>query len=88
MIGPRLVQVLSQLETYVRVAPPARRARPNWRKLTPEEATGLARQLVHVFGETFAAGDLLDRACRITHREATARVEKFEAEEIDSAAAS
>ena len=83
VIGPCLAQVLSQLETYVRVAPPARRVRPNWRTLTPEEATGLARQLVHVFGETFAAGDLLDRACRIAHRDAMAGVEKFEAEEIE-----
>ncbi|MGE5193810.1 MAG: hypothetical protein ACM3U2_15040 [Deltaproteobacteria bacterium] len=79
---PRLAQALSRLETYVRVAPPTRRERPNWRKLTPEDATDLARELIHVHGDTFAAADLLSRACGITYGEAGAQVQQFEEEGI------
>lgn len=82
VIAPGLAQVLSQLETHVRVAPPTRRDRPNWLVLTPDEATDLARELVHVHGETFVATNLLARACHISDGEAGAQVQQFEAERI------
>jgi hypothetical protein len=78
VIAPRLARALSQLETCVRVAPPTKRERPNWLELTPEEATDLARELVHVHGATFAATDLLARACGISRAEAGAKVRQFE----------
>jgi len=78
-IAPRMATALARLETWVRVAPPTRRERPNWRKLTPEEATDLARELVHVHGDTFAAAALLSRACGISHGEASTQVRQFEA---------
>ena len=82
VIAPRLAQVLSRLEIYVHVAPPTRRDRPNWRKLTPEEATDLARELVHVHGETIAAAALLSRTCGISLGEASAQVQQFEEEGV------
>ena len=82
VVAPRLAQALARLETYVNVTPPTRRERPNWRKLTPEEATDLARELVHVHGDTFAAASLLARACGISQGEASVQVQQFEVEAI------
>jgi len=81
-ILPRLAHALSRLETYVRVDSPTRNERPNWRKLTPEEATDLARELVHVHGATFEATAVLVRAGGISHGEASAQVQQFEEERI------
>jgi hypothetical protein len=81
VVAPRLTQVLSRLATYAQVAQFTRRERPNWRKLTPEEATELARELVHVHGETFASTSLLSRVCPISHSEASRQVQHF-AEEV------
>jgi hypothetical protein len=80
VIAPRLAQALSWLETYVCVAPPTRRERPNWRKLTPQEATDLARELVQVHGAAFGVASLLSRACGISKVEANAQVRQFEGE--------
>ncbi len=79
---PRMATTLTRLDGSVRVAEPTRRERPNWRKLTPEAATDLARELVHVHGDTFAAADLLSRACGISYSEASAQVRQFEEEGI------
>ncbi len=82
VIAPQMATALARLETWVRVAPPSRRERPNWRKLTPEEATDLARELVHVHGAIFEATTLLVRAAGISHGEASAQVRQFEEEGI------
>ena len=42
----------------------------------------LARELVHVHGDTFAAADLLSRACGISYSEASAQVQQFEEQRI------
>ena len=81
-IAPPLARVLSRLESYVRVAPPTRRVRPDWTKLTPEEAIELARELVHMHGETAAASAILSRGCGISQGEATAQVRQFAEEAI------
>jgi hypothetical protein len=79
---PRLAYVLSRLENDVRLAPPTRRERPNWPKLTPEEARELARELVHVHGETSASAALLHRISGMTCKEADVQVRQFEEERI------
>ena len=79
---PRLTSALARLETHASVTPPTRRERPSWRKLTPEEATDLARELVHVHGATIVAADLLSRACGISQGEAGAQVQQFEEQGI------
>jgi hypothetical protein len=81
-VAPRLNQVLCRLATYVPVAQFTRRERPNWRTLTPEQATELARELVRVHGETFASTSLLSRACHISQGEASRQVEQFADEAI------
>jgi len=86
VIAPRLAQVLSLLETYVNVAPPTRRERPNWRKMTLEESIDLARELVHVHGATIEATALVSRACGLSHCEASAQVQQLQFEEMESLA--
>ncbi len=81
-ILPRLPQVLGRLDGIVPAAEPTRIERPNWRKLTPEEATNLARELVHVHGATSAATALLTRTCGMTQSEASTQVRQFEEEGI------
>jgi len=80
VIAPRLAQMLSELETYVQVTLPTRRERPNWRKLTAEEATELARELVHVHGAAVTATALLSRTCGLSHGEANTQVRQLEVE--------
>jgi len=82
VIAPGLTQALSELETWVRVDPPTRRERPNFQKLTPQDATVLARELVQVHGDTFAAARLLNRSCGMTLGQANTQVQQFEAEAI------
>ena len=79
-VTPRTATALAELETHVRVAEPIRRERPDWRKLTAEQADELARELVHVHGAWFEPISLLVRAGHITHAEATQLVNQFEEE--------
>jgi len=78
MVVPRIVQVLDRLQTYLRIAEPTRRERPDWRQLAPLEAEELARELVHVHGASLEATALLVRAGGLNHSQATMQVRQFE----------
>jgi hypothetical protein len=80
-VAPPLGRALGRLDTYVRVAAPSRRERPEWRELTADEVDELARELVHVHGATIEATSLLVRARGMTHAEATALVQQLDAGE-------
>jgi hypothetical protein len=79
-VTPRTARALAELETHVRVAEPTRRQRPDWRKLTAEQAEELARELVQVHGACFEPVSLLVRAGGTTDAEARDRVKRFEDE--------
>jgi hypothetical protein len=82
VVAPRLTRVLGRLDTYVQVAAPTRRDRPDWRKLTADEVDELARELVHVHGAAIEATALLVRGRGATNAEAQAVVQRFDAEGI------
>ncbi len=74
---PRLNFVLNQLGTFVSIAAPTQRAWPDWRKLTSDEAHELARELVILYGDDFAATNLLVRAAGVTSGEAMTLTRQF-----------
>ena len=80
VLAPRLEKTLAYLGTYVQVLEPTRRERPNWPRLTPEEAQELARELVNVYGDSLDAVTVLVRAAGIPYNEANRMVMQFEAE--------
>lgn len=84
VLAPGLAKALSQLGTYVQVLEPSRRDRPNWHKLTPEEAQELARELVNVYGDSLDATTVLVRAAGIPYKEANRMVTQFETEAVQS----
>ncbi|HEY3966713.1 MAG TPA: hypothetical protein VGM05_19275 [Planctomycetaceae bacterium] len=77
-ILPRLPQVLGRLDGVVPLSEATRRERPNWRKLTADQATDLAREIVHVHGDGFAATALLTHVCGMSQGEANRQVRQFE----------
>lgn len=77
---PRMASVLNRLESYVTATAPSRRDRPDWRNLTADETNELARELIHVHGDTLDATALLVRAAGLTSAEADTLVQRFDQE--------
>jgi hypothetical protein len=84
VLAPGLAKAISHLKTYVQVTEPTRRERPNWPKLSPEEAQELARELACVYGDSIDATTVLVRAAGIPYNEANRMVTQFESEAVQS----
>jgi hypothetical protein len=86
VLSPRIAQALSQLAVFVQVVEPTRRQRPDWSKLTPEEADELARELVQIYGDSITPGRVLVRAGGVPYAEAEKLVGQFANEEVGQSA--
>jgi hypothetical protein len=84
LIAPGLGRALARLGTCVQVLEPTRRERPNWPRLSPEEAQELARELACVYGDSIDATTVLVRAAGMPYNEANRMVMQFESEAVRS----
>jgi hypothetical protein len=82
LIRPSIGRTLTELRTHVRIAAPTERRRPEWRKLTPDDVSQLARELIQVHGAEFDAIALLVRAGGLAYADAKTLIRQFKAEEV------
>lgn len=82
VISPSIGRALKELGRHVRIAAPTERRRPDWRKLSPDDVAGLARELIHVHGAEFEAILLLVRAGGVASTDAKTLIRQIAAEGV------
>lgn len=82
LIRPSIGRTLTELGTHVRIAAPTERRRPEWRKLTSDDVSQLARELIEVHGAELDATALLVRAGGLAYADAKTLIRQIEAEGV------